>query len=580
MVGGDMKATTKVKRNNLIELASALLLIIAVNIIASYTFARFDLTAEKRYSISETTKTILENLDDYVVVKVYLEGDLPPGYKRLHNATRELLDEFRAYSKDLQFEFIDPAESEDRNERLRVYKELAQQGLAYYNIPVENKDGFAQKIIFPSVLVSYRDKDIPVNLLQSSSRVPSDADLNNSIQNLELNLISAIRKLTSKRVPTVVFSYGHGEADNMYTADIAMALMKTYTVGQIEIKGNIMALTKRIKSDKDSTETFLVPRYDLLVIAKPDSAFSDRDQFIIDQYLMHGGKIMWLLDMTDANMDSLRTSVNAVGMRKDLRLQEMLFTYGARVNYNLVLNRNALAIATAEGALRTWDYFPIALPVEGNIITKNLNAVKTKFVSSIDLVGSDKIKKTPLLKTDNRSRIMRTPVAIDLVDIIYRGPNPALYRAPAQTVAVLLEGKFESYFSHRPIARQIADNKIFDVKYLSPETKQIVISDGDMILNQVMETANGPMPYPLGYDRFTRKYFDNKKFILNAMNYILGDEIMIQLRNKEFKIRLLNKEEIKNHRLKWQIINTVVPIFVIILMGMIFGFIKRRKYAR
>jgi ABC-2 type transport system permease protein len=580
MVGGDMKATTKVKRNNLIELASALLLIIAVNIIASYTFARFDLTAEKRYSISETTKTILENLDDYVVVKVYLEGDLPPGYKRLHNATRELLDEFRAYSKDLQFEFIDPAESEDRNERLRVYKELAQQGLAYYNIPVENKDGFAQKIIFPSVLVSYRDKDIPVNLLQSSSRVPSDADLNNSIQNLELNLISAIRKLTSKRVPTVVFSYGHGEADNMYTADIAMALMKTYTVGQIEIKGNIMALTKRIKSDKDSTETFLVPRYDLLVIAKPDSAFSDRDQFIIDQYLMHGGKIMWLLDMTDANMDSLRTSVNAVGMRKDLRLQEMLFTYGARVNYNLVLNRNALAIATAEGALRTWDYFPIALPVEGNIITKNLNAVKTKFVSSIDLVGSDKIKKTPLLKTDNRSRIMRTPVAIDLVDIIYRGPNPALYRAPAQTVAVLLEGKFESYFSHRPIARQIADNKIFDVKYLSPETKQIVISDGDMILNQVMETANGPMPYPLGYDRFTRKYFDNKKFILNAMNYMLGDEIMIQLRNKEFKIRLLNKEEIKNHRLKWQIINTVVPIFVIILMGMIFGFIKRRKYAR
>jgi ABC-2 type transport system permease protein len=404
--------------------------------------------------------------------------------------------------------------------------------------------------------------------------------LNNSIQNLELNLISAIRKLTSKRVPTVVFSYGHGEADNMYTADIAMALMKTYTVGQIEIKGNIMALTKRIKSDKDSTETFLVPRYDLLVIAKPDSAFSDRDQFIIDQYLMHGGKIMWLLDMTDANMDSLRTSVNAVGMRKDLRLQEMLFTYGARVNYNLVLNRNALAIATAEGALRTWDYFPIALPVEGNIITKNLNAVKTKFVSSIDLVGSDKIKKTPLLKTDNRSRIMRTPVAIDLVDIIYRGPNPALYRAPAQTVAVLLEGKFESYFSHRPIARQIADNKIFDVKYLSPETKQIVISDGDMILNQVMETANGPMPYPLGYDRFTRKYFDNKKFILNAMNYMLGDEIMIQLRNKEFKIRLLNKEEIKNHRLKWQIINTVVPIFVIILMGMIFGFIKRRKYAR
>lgn len=578
MVGGDMKATKKAKQSNLIQLVSLIVLIIAINIIASFSFMRFDLTAEKRYSISQTTKSILENQDDFISIKVYLDGQLPANYKRLHNATRELLDEFRAYNKDVQYEFIDPTENEDRDERLKLFKELAQQGLAYRNIPVENKDGFAQKIIFSSALITYRDKSIPINLIQSGRKVPTDADLNNSIQNLELTFINAIRKLTSKRIPTIVFSIGHGEADQAHTADIAMALSNTYTVGQIPIDGNIAALTKRMR--KDSTETMLLPRYDLLIIAKPDSAFSDKDLFIIDQYLMHGGKIMWLVDQVSADMDSLRHSTHTIGMNMNLGLQEMLFSYGARINSNLVLNRNALSIGTAEGTLRTWDYFPIALPTKGSIITENLNAVKTKFVNNIDLVGYKEVKKTVLLKTDLQSRIVPAPAFIDLVDIIYRGPNPALYNAPAQNIAVLLEGKFHSYFVHRPITPLISGNKMFDVKYESPETKQIVISDGDIIQNQVMETANGIRPYPLGYDRYTQKYFDNKKFILNAVNYMLGDEIMIHLRNKEFKIRLLNKEKIKNNRVKLQIINTVLPIVLIILLGLILGFIKRRRYAR
>jgi ABC-2 type transport system permease protein len=295
---------------------------------------------------------------------------------------------------------------------------------------------------------------------------------------------------------------------------------------------------------------------------------------------MHGGKIMWLVDKVQADMDSLRHETSTIGLSKNLRLQEMLFSYGARINSNLVLNRNALAIGTAEGTLRTWDYFPIALPQKGSLITNNLNAVKTNFVSSIDLVGTKEIKKTILLKTDNHSRIVPTPALIDLIDIIYRGPNPALYNAPAQNVAVLLEGKFISYFQHRPITSLISENKMFDIKYESPETKQIIISDGDMIQNQVMESANGIRPFPLGYDRYTKKYFDNKKFILNAINYMLGDEIMIHLRNKEFKIRLLNKEEIKNNRVMWQLINTVFPILLIILLGLILGLLKRRKYAR
>lgn len=573
-----MKATRKIKQNNLVQLFSIILLIIAVNIIGSYSFMRFDLTAEKRYSISETTRTILKEQDDYISIKVYLDGALPSEYKRLKNATKELLDEFRAYNKDIQYEFIDPTENENKKERIKFVKELAKEGLAYYNVPVENKDGFAQKIVFPSAMISYHDKSIPINLLESSRKVPTSKDLNNSIQNLELNFMSAIRMLTSKRIPTVVFSVGHGEADQAHTADIAMDLAKSYHVGQILIQENFAALTKRIKMD--STNSKLIPRYDLLIIAKPDSAFSDKDQFIIDQYLMHGGKIMWLVDKVQTDMDSLRHDTKTIGMNKELNLDEMLFSYGARINSNLILNRNALAIGTAEGNLRTWDYFPIALPVKGHPITENLNAVKTKFVNSIDLVGSDKIKKTVLLKTDNHSRIAPSPVLIDLVDIIYRGPNPALYNAPAQNIAVLLEGKFTSHYVYRPITPLIGNNKMFDVLYESPETKQIVISDGDLIQNQVMETANGLRPLPLGYDRYTQKYFDNKKFILNAVNYLLGDEIMISLRNKEFKIRLLDKTKVTNDKLKWQLINTVFPVLLIIIMGLIFGFIKKRKYTR
>ena len=573
-----MKATKKIGQGNIMQIVSIVLLIIAVNIIGSYYFMRFDLTAEKRYSISETTTTILKNLDDYITIKVYLDGELPAEYKHLRNATKELLDEFRAYNKDIQYEFINPTESDDKKERKKLFIELAQKGLSYFNIPIENKDGFAQKIIFPSALITYKGKSIPITLLESGRKVPTVADLNNSIQNLELNFMSAIRKLTSKRIPTVVFSIGHGEADQAHTADIAMALSKSYNVGQILIDENFAALTKRIKMD--STDSKLIPRYDLLIIAKPDTAFSDKDQFIIDQYLMHGGKIMWLIDRVQANMDSLRKNTSFVAMNKDLHVMEMLFSYGVRLNSNLVLNRNALAIGTAEGALRTWDYFPIALPVKGSIITENLNAVKTKFVNSIDLVGSDKIKKTVLLKTDKKSRISPSPVLVDLIDIIYRGPNPALYNAPAQNIAVLLEGKFTSHYVYRPITPLIGNNKMFDVLYESPETKQIVISDGDIIQNQVMQTANGLRPLPLGYDRYTKKFFDNKKFILNSVNYLLGDEIMIHLRNKEFKIRLLDKQKVAHGRLKWQLINTAFPVLLIILLGIIIGFIRKRKYAR
>jgi ABC-2 type transport system permease protein len=568
----------KIKQQNFIQLFAIIFGIIALNILAQFYFGRFDLTTEKRFSVSTTTKDIVTDLDDFIYFKVYLDGDLPTNFELLKNSTRELLDEFRAYNKNVMYEFINPSENDNKKERFKFYRELAKEGLAYYNVPVETNDGFAQKTVFPSILLTYKDKNIPINLLVSSKKVPSDADINNSIQNLELNLVNAIRKVSKQKIPQVVFTTGHGELDSYATGDLAYELSKTYDVGQIALNNKLSSLMRRVMIDSNSSK--MIPLYDLIIIAKPQTPFTTKEIFLLDQYIMHGGKVVWALDMVKANMDSLRYSTSTLGMPIDINLNELLFKYGARINSNLVLNRNAMEIGTAEGTLKRWDFFPLALPVKGHIITKNLTAVATRFVSTIDIVGSKDIKKTVLLKTDKRSRIMPAPALIDLMDIIYRGPNPALYNQSGQNIALLMEGSFHSVFENRVLdPRIMANSQLFDIKYNSENTSQLVLSDGNILENQVMETANGKVPYPLGYDRYSKKMFDNRKFMLNAINYMLGDNALIKLRNKQYKIRLLDKAKISNERLKYQIINTVLPIGTIILLGLIIGIVRKRKYG-
>ena len=572
----------KRKRNNKQKSLSALLIaiviIVSVNIISQFYFARFDLTFDKRFSLSDATIEKVKTLDDIIFIKVYLEGDLPADFKMLRNSTKEILDEFRAYNKNVQYEFINPSENDDKKERFKVYRQLATEGLAYYNIPVENKDGFAQKTVFPSALLIYKERSLPLNLIVSNRRVPTNADINNSIQKLELNFATAIHNLTSKKLKTIAFTKGHGELKALETADIAYELSKSYDVTQVELNDRINALNKRIAID--STHTEVVNRFDLIIIAKPDSVFNEKDKFLIDQYLMHGGKVLWLLDAIDASMDSLHNSTSTIGLPKNLNLEDLLFKYGVRIKNNLVLNRNALEIGTAEGALRRWDFFPLALPRKGHLITNNIEALKTQFVSTLDTIAIKNVKKTVLLTTDKNCRLMPAPAFIDVVDIIYRRPNPALYTQPAQTIGVLMEGKFNSNYENRIIDPKIAENKDFDIKYTSPETMMAFFSDGDLIRNQVIQQSNGPFPLPLGFDRYTQKMFDNKKFLLNTINYMLGDYNLIKLRSKELKIRLLDKNKVAKEKLKWQLINTILPIILILLIGISAGIIKKYKFTR
>ncbi|MBN2173784.1 MAG: gliding motility-associated ABC transporter substrate-binding protein GldG [Bacteroidales bacterium] len=571
-----------IKQQNIIQLVLGLSIIVLLNVIGYYVFTRFDLTSEKRYTLSKPTKDILRNLDDVVYFEVYLDGDFPAGFKRLKRETKEMLDQFRAYSDNIQYEFINPSASSDPQERRDVYQRLTERGLNPTELQVQDKEGSSQQIIFPGAIVTYKAKEIPVELLLSQMGVPSEEVLNNSIQNLEFNLVNAVKKLTVGFRPKIAFIEGNGELSRLQTADIGNALSEYYSVDRVKIDGRLSSLTER--SVTDSTTVNIRNKYDAIIIAKPDSAFSEKDKFIIDQYIMRGGKVLWCIDPVFASMDSLNKSAT-VGIINDINLEDQLFNYGIRLNTNLVMDLNALPIPVTTGEVGgapqidffPWYYFPILTPYIDHPIVKNLNAVRTEFISSIDTIDVKGVKKTILLESSQYSRTVNTPVLISL-DVLDKNPDERLYNQPNIPVAALLEGKFPSLYFNR-IPPEIRDNK--DIGFLphSRETKMIVIADGDIIKNQFRNSGGRSIPYPLGYDRYTELTFGNKELILNAMNYLVDESGLISIRSRELKLRLLDKTKISENRFFWQLINLFIPIFIILTIGGWFNIIRMKTYT-
>ncbi|NOX46373.1 MAG: gliding motility-associated ABC transporter substrate-binding protein GldG [Chlorobi bacterium] len=578
------KKNKNIKKGNLAQLLLALVIIVLVNIIASFWFTRFDLTGEKRYTLSEPTQKILKNLDDIVYFEVYLDGDFPAGFKRLKRETREMLDQFRAYSDNIQYEFINPSEEKDPKEQNEVYRRLMERGLQPTDLQVKTADGSKQQIIFPGAMVSYRSREIPMELLNSQMGVSPENVLNNSIQDLEFNLANTIWKLSVKKRAKVAFIGGHGELSVLETADAAYSLSEYYNISRIKIDGKLNSLTER--KARDSAKTIIQNKYDALIIAKPDSIFSEKDKFIIDQFIMRGGKVMWLIDPVFASMDSIQKSSATVGIINDINLDDQFFTYGFRANTNLVMDINALPIPLNTGQLGgqpqyeffPWYYFPVLNPVLDNPIVRNLNAIRTEFISSIDTLAKKGAKKTILLTSSKYARTVNTPVIISL-DILQKEPDRRLYNKQDIPVAVLLEGKFESLFNNR-IPPEIRDDQSIGFVGESRPTKMIIVGDGDIIKNQVNRTGEKPVPFPLGYDRYTRKTFGNKDFILNAMNYLIDESNLITIRSRDVKLRLLDKTKVNDNRLYWQLLNTVLPVVLVFIFGFIMFAIRKRKYSR
>jgi len=569
------------KKASLLQLVLGVVIILMVNVIGSFIFTRFDLTAEKRYSLSPSTKELLRNTEDIVFFRIYLEGDFPAGFKRLRNATREMLDEFRAYNKNIQYEFVNPSASNDPKERNDTYKLLVEKGLQPTNLEVNTKEGREQQMIFPGAIVSYKSNETAVDLLSSQIGVSPEEVLNNSLQALEFKLATTIRNLTVINKPKVAFIRGHGELNTKEIFDIGQALSKEYALDLVTIDGKLSSLTERDSISEDKTR--VVNKYSAIIIAKPDSAFSEKDKFIIDQFIMRGGKVLWLIDPVFASMDSLEAHESTIGIEQDLNLDDMLFNYGVRLNPDLIMDLNALPIPLNTGQVGNqpkidfypWFYFPVITPTEKHPIVNNLNAIKTEFISSLDTIKAQHVKKTILLKSSQYTKTVNTPALITL-SILEKEPDEREFTGPPKAVAILLEGEFRSNYDNR-VPPEIQYNKDIAFVAKSKPTRMIVVSDGDIIKNQFHYSKGYPLP--LGYDQYTGETFGNKDFILNAMNFLVDDSGLISIRSREIKLRQLDMTRVNNQKLYWQLFNLLLPVVIILVYGLFRFQMRKRKYS-
>ncbi len=566
----EMNTINKRKQRDISELLIGLILLISLNIVGQYIFSRFDLTSDKRYTISEATKEKLKGLEDVVFVRIYLDGDLPAGFKRLKNSTREMLEEFRVYANDnIQYEFIDPSAEPDQKVRNDIYRELSKKGLNYTNLKTKDGDKVSEQIVFPGLIMSYREREVPLQLLKSQIGADPEVMLNNSIQQLEYELISTIKKVSENYKKRLAFIEGHGELKELEVADISQALSEFYAVERIKIDGKLDALDY----------------WDAIIIAGPDSQYTEKDKYMIDQFIMKGGKVLWLVESVFADQDSLRKNTITLGLPKSVNLEDQLFKYGVRINTDFILDLRALPIPIITGMIGNqpkqeffpWYYYPLLMSENKHPIVNNIEAVMSNFVSSIDTVGSNaNIRKTPLLQTSQYTKLVLAPHRISF-NILREAPDERSYTKSFQNVAILLEGEFESVFKNR-LNPEVTQNPDFKYRDLSKETKMIVISDADIIRNKV--NWDKKEFYALGYDRFTQRTYGNKEFIMNCMHYLLDDDGLINARSKEFRIRLLDKQRIEKEKKKWQILNTAFPIALVLLFGSLLAWIRKRKYAK
>ena len=549
---------------DLLLLANAAALVILINLVASTHFFRIDLTEEGRYSIKTPTKEILSKLDDKVYIEVYLEGDLNAGFKRFRNSIAETLEEFRIYSGNkVQYTFIDPAAAMSSKARSEFMSELASKGVQPTNV-IDNKGGQrVEKIIFPGAVISYGGFETGVMLLKGNKAHTPEEEINQSIEGVEFELANAIYKLANNDRKRIGIVTGHNELDSLQLAAFNSAMLEVYDVVKVSIaRKNVLT------------------GYDALVIAKPKSSFSILDKFKLDQYITHGGKVMFLLDKLEASMDSA-SNENYFAFPYDLNLDDQLFKYGVRINLDLLQDRSAGVYPVVTGQtggkpqlkLMDWPFFPLINHYADHPITRNLDAVVTKFVSSIDTVKAAGIKKTPLLMTSQYTHAVSAPVNVS-INTLRREVKAEDYTQQFVPVGYLLEGSFTSLFKNRFLPEG-SDQK--DFKADGVPSKLIVIADGDIARNDVNPRTG--QPQPLGYDPFTKYTFANQDLLMNALAFLTNENGLIRARNKEVKIRPLDRDKAQAEMFKWQLINLALPLILLCGYGIIRSMLRKRKYA-
>lgn len=555
---------TSKKNGDLLLLANGIIALILINLLSSQFFFRIDLTEEKRYSIHPSTREMLASLDDEVYVEVFLEGELNAGFRRFQKNIRETLEMFRIYSGNkVQYSFTDPATALSQKARSEYMAELAAKGIQPTNV-IDTRNGErVEKIIFPGAVISYGGAERGVMLLKGNKAQTPEEEINQSIEGVEFEIANALYKLAEENPKIIGMVSGHGELQGSQLASFEDALSELYHTRRLTLSDT------RLRG------------CEALVIAKPTMPFSADDKFMLDQYIMQGGKVLFLIDRLDASMDSAMQA-NYLAFPYEIQLDDQLFRYGVRINPDLVQDRYAARYPVITGErqdgtpqvhLMEWPFFPLINRFTGHAITRNLDRVLTRFVSSMDTVKAEGVKKTPLLFTSQYSRKLSAPVNVNINEL-RQNLTAEQFTESFVPVAYLLQGTFTSIYKNRFLPDGAVASSFREE---SENTSLIVVSDGDLARNEVNRRTGQPLP--LGFDAFTNYTFANQDLLLNMIAYLVDEGGLIRARNKEIRIRPLDREQIAAGKLKWQIINLGLPLILLVMFGTIRAYWRKKKFA-
>lgn len=561
-----MKRETK---KNIVQLGSFVAGIVILNIVGSFVHQRFDLTQDKRYTLSPITNEIIDQVAEPILIEVLLEGQFSQEFVKLQAETRQLLEEFAAENTNILFRFVNPLEEGGGSEE-QIISNLYELGAKPVTLTVNNKGIQSQALVFPWAFVSKGEQMVKVQLLKNRIGANTEEKVLTSIQHLEYAFTEAIAKINTPKSKKIAILKGNGQLEDQYIADFLITAKENYHIAPFTMDSVANAPEKTLKQ---------LQEFDLAILAKPTKAFDEKQIEVLDQFIMNGGKTLWLLDQVQADFDSLREKGSMLAYPKDQSLGEMLFKYGVRVNPLLVKDEVGTPIKLAIGRQGSetqysefiWKYAPFVYPESNHPIVKNIEGVRLDFTSPIDTLKNG-IKKTILLQSSPYSLTTGTPSEISL-DMLNEESSPEHYKGNGKYVlGVLLEGQFKSVFENRVLPFALTN-----AKKQSVENKMIVISDGDIIKNQLDQNYQ---PMELGYDKWTNKLYGNKEFLFNAVNYLLDDSGLIHLRTKEVKIPVLDKMKVFEHYTTIQIIVLVIPVIVVLVVGFLFSFFKRKAFVK
>lgn len=552
-----------IRSKNISSLLVFVIILIVLNIIAANFFTRLDLTEDQRYSLSSAAKEIVDDVESPIIIDVFLEGRFPSEFRRLKEETRQMLEEFSAYNSNIKFNFIDPlAEGDDAN---AIAEEFYKLGMTPARLNVQENGKNSETIIFPWAIANFEDKTVKIPLLKNQIGASDEERVNSSVQQLEYAFADGLNKLIYPREKKIAVMRGNGELPDARIADFIKTVQEYYFLAPFTLDSVASNPQKTLEDLKS---------YDLVIEAKPIIPYSEKEKYVLDQYLMNGGKMLWLAEMTSMENDSLfNERGSALALPRNLNLGDYFFSYGLRINSELVNDLYSAPIILASGTGNEtrfnpypWYYSPLTSSMANHPIVNNIEAVKFNYANPIDLLEND-LEKTVLLSSSPKTKLEGVPLQIGL-DIIGSKPVMESYNAGEQPLAVLLEGSFKSVYSNRlkPFETTHLDN--------SENTKMVVISDGDVIKNDLQQGK----PLELGFERYTGMTYGNKEFLLNTVNYLLDDSGLVDVRTKEINLAFLNKDKVASQREMWQVIAIGAPLLMLALLGAALTYFRQRRY--